>query len=97
MAKKGGGAYLIGLQKPGTEIPIPGFTGLIAVNKKVEGVWMGSSNLKHDIPMYAEMYLQGKLNLDDLVSEEINIDQVQDAFTKLKEGKVSGRSVITSF
>lgn len=43
------------------------------------------------------MYLQGRLNLDDLVSEEINIDQVQDAFTKLKEGKVLGRSVITSF
>jgi len=97
MAKKGGGAYFIGLQKPGAEIPVPGFAGLIAVNKKVEGVWMGSTNLKRDIPMYANLYLQGKLNLDDLVSEEINIDQVQEAFTKLKEGKILGRSVITSF
>ncbi|WP_292008132.1 Zn-dependent alcohol dehydrogenase [Chryseobacterium sp.] len=97
MARKGGGAYLIGLQKPKTEIPVPGFEGLIAQNKKIEGVWMGSTNLKHDIPMYAKMYLEGRMNLDDLVSETISIDEVDDAFRRLKEGKVLGRSVITSF
>ena len=97
MVRKGGGAYLIGLQKPNTEIPVPGFEQLIAQNKKIEGVWMGSTNLKHDIPMYAKMYLEGRMNLDDLVSETINLDEIEDAFDRMQEGKILGRIVITSF
>ncbi|WZB62011.1 hypothetical protein WJ970_34885 [Achromobacter xylosoxidans] len=57
---------------------------------------MGSSNIKHDIPMYAELYLQGKLNLDDLISQEINISEINEAYEELKHGKIA-RSVITSF
>ena len=34
---------------------------------------MGSTNIKHDIPMYADLYLRGRFNLEDLISREINI------------------------
>ncbi|AKH44299.2 hypothetical protein WYH_03280 (plasmid) [Croceibacterium atlanticum] len=57
---------------------------------------MGSTNIKHDIPMYAELYLQGKLNLDDLISREIGIGEINDAYAELKGGAIA-RSVITSF
>jgi S-(hydroxymethyl)glutathione dehydrogenase/alcohol dehydrogenase len=57
---------------------------------------MGSTNIKHDIPMYAELYLQGRLDLDDLIAQEINIEQINDAYQELKDG-ATARSVITSF
>ncbi len=57
---------------------------------------MGSSNIKHDIPMYAHLYLQGKINLDDLISREINLSDINEAYKELKGGSIA-RSVITSF
>ncbi|RAA69542.1 alcohol dehydrogenase, partial [Burkholderia multivorans] len=61
-----------------------------------QGVSMGSTNLKRDIPMYADLYMQGRLNLDDLISQEISIDEVDEAYAKLKSGEVI-RSIITRF
>jgi S-(hydroxymethyl)glutathione dehydrogenase/alcohol dehydrogenase len=42
----------------------------IAGQRPVQGVIFGSTNAKRDIPMYAELYLQGRMNLDDLVSKK---------------------------
>jgi S-(hydroxymethyl)glutathione dehydrogenase/alcohol dehydrogenase len=96
MVRKGGGAYLIGVHAPTSTIDVNVTVDLLTNQVDVRGVYMGSSNIKHDIPMYAELYLQGKLNLDDLISREINIDDINDAYKELKSGAIA-RSVITSF
>jgi S-(hydroxymethyl)glutathione dehydrogenase/alcohol dehydrogenase len=57
---------------------------------------MGSSNIKNDIPMFAELYLQGRFNLDDLISKEISLDQINEAYRELNNGAIA-RCVITSF
>jgi S-(hydroxymethyl)glutathione dehydrogenase/alcohol dehydrogenase len=95
MPKKGGAAYLIGLHPPTGEITIHAM-GLIANQVKLQGCYMGSTNIKRDIPMYADLYLQGRFNLDDLISREINISEINEAYEDLKRGAVA-RSVITSF
>ena len=46
--------------------------------------------------MYANLYLQGRLNLDDLLSREIDISEINDAYRELESGMIA-RSVITSF
>ncbi|MFC4244757.1 Zn-dependent alcohol dehydrogenase [Gryllotalpicola reticulitermitis] len=96
MARLGGGAYLIGVHKPGATLAVDVLTDLLYGQKKVQGVYMGSTNIKHDIPYYADLYLQGRLNLDDLVSREIGLDQINSAYEELKSGSIA-RSVITSF
>jgi S-(hydroxymethyl)glutathione dehydrogenase / alcohol dehydrogenase len=95
MARTGGSAYLIGLHRPGIEMAVQGLD-LIVRQVGVRGVFMGSSNIRHDVPMFAELYLQGRFNLDDLISKEINIAEINDAYQDLKHGAVA-RSVITSF
>lgn len=95
MVRPGGAAYLIGLQRPGVEMAVPGLD-LIVRQVSLQGVYMGSSNIKHDVPMFADLYLQGRLNLDDLISRTINISQINEAYEDLKHGAVA-RSVITSF
>ena len=56
----------------------------------------GSTNFKTDIPMYAELYLQGRLNLDDLVSKRIALRDVNGGYAALKSGSLN-RVVVTSF
>lgn len=96
MVRKGGGAYLIGVHSPTSTIDVNVTVDLLTNQVSVRGVYMGSSNIKHDIPMYAQLYLQGKLNLDDLISREIDLSEINEAYEELKAGSIA-RSVITSF
>lgn len=57
---------------------------------------MGSTNLKVDIPMYARLYLQGRLKLDELVSHRIGLGEIGRGYGLLRAGGVA-RSVITEF
>ena len=91
----GGGLYLVGVAKPEVSIDVNIFSA-IGGQKRVQGVNLGSTNFKRDIPMYAELYLQGRLNLDDLVSKRIALRDVNDGYAALKDGSVN-RVVVTSF
>ena len=91
----GGGLYLVGVANPDVEIGVNIFNA-IGGQKRVQGVNFGSTNAKHDIPMYAELYLQGRMNLDDLVSKRISLRDVNDGYAALKDGSLT-RVVVTSF
>ncbi len=91
----GGGLYLVGVAKPEVSLDLNIFDA-IGGQKRVCGVNFGSTNFKRDIPMYADLYLQGRLNLDDLVSKRIALRQVNDGYAALKDGSIN-RVVVTSF
>lgn len=96
MLEVGGTAYLIGVHKPGATIEVTPFGDLMGKQKGIRGVAMGSTNLKVDIPFYADLYLQGRFKLDELVSRRISLDEVNDGYELLRGGSVA-RSVITRF
>jgi S-(hydroxymethyl)glutathione dehydrogenase/alcohol dehydrogenase len=91
----GGGLYLVGVSKPEVDISLNIF-GAIGGQKRVVGVNFGSTNAKRDIPMYAQLYLQGRMNLDNLVSKKISLREVNDGYAALKDGSLN-RVVVTSF
>ena len=91
----GGGLYLIGVSKPEVSLDVNIFDA-IGGQKRVQGVNFGSTNFKRDIPMYADLYLQGRMNLDDLVSKRIALRDVNDGYAALKDGSLN-RIVVTSF
>ncbi|WP_285028594.1 Zn-dependent alcohol dehydrogenase [Plantibacter sp. ME-Dv--P-122b] len=94
MIRPGGGLYLIGIIDPSATLPLLTI-GLIGTQKRIQGVYMGSTTPKHDIPLYADLYLQGRFNLDDLMSREIALDGVGAGYELLKDPDVT-RVVITS-
>lgn len=94
MLEIGGTAYLIGVHKPGAQINITPFGDLMGRQKGIRGVAMGSSNIQVDIPMYAQLYLQGRFKLDELVSAHIGLDEISQGYEQLRGGAVA-RSVIT--
>jgi S-(hydroxymethyl)glutathione dehydrogenase/alcohol dehydrogenase len=91
----GGGLYLVGVSRPEVDISVNIF-GAIGGQQHVVGVNFGSTNAKRDIPMYAQLYLQGRLNLDDLVSSRISLREVNVGYAALKDGSLN-RVVVTSF
>jgi len=91
----GGGLYLVGVARPDVDISM-NIVSAIGGQKRVQGVSFGSTNAKRDIPIYAQLYLQGRMNLDDLVSKEISLCQVNDGYAALKDGSLN-RIVVTSF
>src|SRR6266481_1821767 len=86
---------LVGVARPDVEIGVNIFNA-IGGQKRVQGVNFGSTNFKRDIPMYAELYLQGRMNLDDLVSRRISLREVNEGYAALKDGSLN-RVVVTSF
>jgi S-(hydroxymethyl)glutathione dehydrogenase/alcohol dehydrogenase len=96
MTGAGGSAYLLGMHKPDSAIGLDVTSDLLAYQRSVVGVYMGSSNIWRDIPMYADMYLAGRLNLDDLVASTISLSQINQGFAQMRTGHAA-RSVVTSW
>jgi S-(hydroxymethyl)mycothiol dehydrogenase len=53
----------------------------------------GDALPSHDFPLLAQLYLQGKLDLDGMVSRKIGLEDVEEAFHEMETGNVI-RSVI---
>ena len=91
MLANGGTAVVIGMIPLGQKIELPGADFLM--EKRIQGSKMGSNRFRHDIPRYVELYLQGRLLLDELVSARLPLSEVNEAFAALQSGSVA-RSVI---
>lgn len=93
MTVDGGGLYMIGVLDPTATVDLSPIDMLMK-RRRIEGVYMGSTNPKRDIPLFAELYLQGRFELDALVSKEIRLDQIDEGYASLADPNVA-RVVIT--
>lgn len=96
MLAVGGSALLIGVQPPGNRLDLDLFGEIILPQRRIVGVAMGSTSPHRDIPMFAELYQQGRFNLGDLVSERIGLDEIDRGYQLLADGAVA-RAVVTRF
>jgi S-(hydroxymethyl)glutathione dehydrogenase/alcohol dehydrogenase len=61
--------------------------------KKIVGTWGGESQLDRDVPIYVDLFLAGKLPLDDLITHEYRLADINSALRALEQGLV-GRALI---
>jgi S-(hydroxymethyl)glutathione dehydrogenase/alcohol dehydrogenase len=61
--------------------------------KQLMGSLMGSSAFQIDAPHFLDLYRQGRLDLDSMISERVTLEQVDDALEAMANGEVT-RSVI---
>ncbi len=92
MLRPGGTATIIGMIPEGTMIEIDA-GGFLRRERKLQGSSMGSNRFRTDMPRYVEFYLQGRLKLDELVTQQLKLEQINEAFEDMKGGNVA-RSVI---
>ena len=91
MVRRGGTATVIGMIPVGQTVELPGYELLF--EKRLQGSNMGSNRFRIDMPRYIDLYLQGRLELDALVSQRISLDDVNDGFEAMRAGEIA-RSVI---
>lgn len=87
MLRHGGQATVIGMIPVGTKIELPGDEFIW--EKTITGSNMGSNQFRTDIPRYIDMYLDGRLNLDAMVSNTIHLEEINDGFEAMKDGNVA--------
>jgi S-(hydroxymethyl)glutathione dehydrogenase/alcohol dehydrogenase len=92
MLGKGGTATVIGMIPLGERIEIDGFQ--LLMEKRIQGTNMGSNRFRIDMPRYVDWYLNGKLELDALLSATISLDAINDAYATMRSGELA-RQVIT--
>lgn len=91
MLRKGGTATIIGMVPEGQKLELSGADFLD--EKRIQGSNMGSNRFRVDMPRYVDLYLSGRLKLDELVSARITLDQVNEGFEAMRRGETA-RSVI---
>src|SRR5579872_5606622 len=89
--RPGGTATVIGMIPVGQKVELDGY--MFLTERKLQGSNMGSNRFRIDMPQYIDFYLQGRLNLDDMISKHDKLENVNDAFRAMKAGEVA-RTVI---
>jgi S-(hydroxymethyl)mycothiol dehydrogenase len=87
-----GTVVLVGVPTPEMTIELP-LLDVFGRGGALKSSWYGDCLPTRDFPMLTELYLQGRLDLDAFVTEEIRLDQVEEAFDKMHTGGVL-RSVV---
>lgn len=93
MTRRGGQTVLVGVPRLDVMVSLPAFLGVVLAEKTISGCWYGSSDVRRDVPRLLELWRQGALRLEELISREIRLDGVNDAFAAMGSGEVA-RSVI---
>ena len=63
-------------------------------NKEVKGTIFGSGNPRSEIPKLLNLYRQGRLKLDELITKTYTLDQINEGYQAMRDGK-NIRGVIT--
>lgn len=85
--RRGGTTISIGLPHPSKMLSIPA-SSLVAEEKTLKGSYMGSAVPARDIPRFIDLYKQGLLPVDLLLTRTIRLDEINEAFDALDKGEV---------
>ncbi|MFC4521443.1 Zn-dependent alcohol dehydrogenase [Cupriavidus pinatubonensis] len=91
MLRRGGTATVIGMVKPGVMLDIDPLQ--LLQGKRLQGSVMGSNRFPVDMPRLVDFYMAGKLQLDQMISRRLRLEQINEAFDELRRGELA-RSVI---
>jgi len=91
-ARAGGTVVVVGMPRADAMITMPAFP-LFSDEKNLKGCMYGSSQNRRDFQRYVDLVETGRLNVADMVSRRIKLEEVNDAFRAMEAGEVI-RSVI---
>ncbi len=91
---KGGTVVITGLANPAKlTVQLSGFD-LTLNEKTIKGTLFGSANPQYDIVRLLRLYDAGQLKLDELITTQYKLDEVNEGYQDLRDGKII-RGVIT--
>jgi S-(hydroxymethyl)glutathione dehydrogenase/alcohol dehydrogenase len=89
---RGGLAVIVGLAADDSEVTLPAQSFI--TEKGIIGSYYGSTRQRLDIPRLVDMYMNGQIKLDELITRTYTLDEINAAFEDMTSGNVA-RGVIT--
>jgi len=86
-----GESYIIGVAGAGQEISTRPFQ--LVTGRSWRGTAFGGARGRTDVPKIVDMYMEGRINIDDLVTHTLTLEEINHGFDLMHEGK-SIRSVV---
>ena len=86
-----GESYIIGVAGAGQEISTRPFQ--LVTGRSWKGVAFGGARGRTDVPSIVDMYMDGRIQIDPLITHKMPLEKINDAFHLMHAGK-SIRSVI---
>ena len=92
MLRRGGTATILGMIPLGRNVSVHGYDLLL--EKKLQGSDMGSNRFRVDIPRYVDMYMDGRLLLDEMVTHRLPLDDINEGFAQMLTGKIARNIIV---
>ncbi|GMA62734.1 alcohol dehydrogenase [Alicyclobacillus fastidiosus] len=93
ITRRGCTTVTTGLPDPSHLFSFPQVT-LTAEERTIKGSYVGSCIPSRDIPRYIELYRQGRLPVDRLVTDRLPLERINSGFDRLAQGQAS-RLIVT--
>jgi alcohol dehydrogenase len=90
--RRGGSTITAGLPPSTATLPLPAVS-LVAEERTLKGSYIGTCVPSRDLPRYIDLYMQGRLPVDKLLSGRLTLDEINHGFDRLHEG-VAIRQVV---
>ena len=86
--RKAGTCVLVGLPRAADDIALPiSLRHIVLFQKRLQGSLFGASNPSRDIPALLQMYSQGRLKLDEMITRRYPLEAINDGFEDMRAGK----------
>ncbi len=87
-----GTAVMVGVQPDGAEVSIDGWD--LMMDRTLMGAFHGAARARVDFPWLVDLYMDGRLKLDELITRYRPLDEINEAFDDMNRG-VTARTVLT--
>ena len=86
ITRRGGSTISAGLPHPDKRFALPPVQ-MVAEERTLRGSYIGSAVPARDIPRYIDMYRRGKLPVDRLMGERLQLEDINRGFDRLASGQ----------
>jgi Zn-dependent alcohol dehydrogenase len=93
ITRRGGVTVTAGLPPPTATMPLAPVT-LVGEERTLKGSYIGTAVPARDIPRYVALYRRGRLQVDRLKSGTLRLEEINEGFDQLHEGKAIRQVVL---
>jgi len=86
ITRRGGTTVTAGLPPPQATFALP-IVNLVAEERTIKGSYIGTCVPTRDLPRYVSLYRAGRMPVNKLMSGRLTLDQINEGFDRLHEGK----------
>jgi alcohol dehydrogenase len=93
VTRRGGSTITAGLPPSTAVLPLPAVS-LVAEERTLKGSYIGTCVPSRDIPRYMDLYTQGRLPVNKLLTGRLTLDEINHGFDLLHQGKAIRQVVV---